>query len=117
MKRLGDLEAEVMNVLWECEDPQSVHDLLAHMSERKFAYTTILTVVTHLHEKGWVDRVKVSRAYMYSPAQSRAEATSQALREILDTSNDSAAVLMHFAKTVTDEELEALRGHLPDVNG
>lgn len=116
MKRLGDLEAEVMNVLWACNEPQSVHNLLAHMADRQFAYTTILTVVTHLHEKGWVERTKVSRAYMYSPAQTRAEATSQALREILDTSHDSAAVLMHFAKTVTDDELQALRGSLPDTD-
>jgi predicted transcriptional regulator len=116
MKRLGDLEAEVMNVLWECDQPQSVHDLRALMAERQLAYTTIMTVLTHLHEKGWVNRAKRSRAYLYSPAQTRAEATSRALREILDTSTDSAAVLMHFAKTVTDDELDALRGNLPDVN-
>ena len=116
MKRLGDLEAEVMNVLWQCDRPQSVHDLRELMADRNPAYTTILTVVTHLHEKGWVERTKQSRAYLYSPVQSRAEATSQALREILDTSTDSSAVLMHFAKTVTDDELDALRGNLPDAN-
>ncbi|QBJ96345.1 BlaI/MecI/CopY family transcriptional regulator [Rhodococcus sp. ABRD24] len=110
MKGLGGLEAEVMDVLWSATEPMSVHDLLATLSERKqFAYTTILTVVTHLHEKGWVDREKRSRAYFYRPARTREEATSQALRELLDSSNDSAAVLLHFARTISDAEREALQ--------
>lgn len=110
MKGLGDLEAEVMDILWASPDPLSVHDLVAAFSERKpLAYTTILTVVTHLHEKGWVEREKRSRAYFYFPKQSREEATSQALRELLDASNDSAAVLLHFAQTVSETEQAALR--------
>jgi predicted transcriptional regulator len=113
MRKLGDLEAAVMNVLWECDDAQSVHDLRERLVDRDLAYTTVLTVVTHLHDKGWVHRRKVSRAYLYSPVMSRAEATSQALREILDTSTDSAAVLMHFVKTASAEELDALRALPP----
>ena len=115
MKRLGDLEAAVMNVLWESDTPRSVHELRDLLSDRDLAYTTVLTVVTHLHEKGWVHRTKLSRAYIYAPVQTRAEATSQALRDILDTSGDSAAVLMHFAKTATARELDALRAHLPEA--
>lgn len=110
MKGLGGLEAEVMDILWSSAEPLSVHDLLDTLSERKqLAYTTILTVVTHLHEKGWVEREKRSRAYFYFPVRSREEATSQALRELLDSSNDSAAVLLHFAGTVSETEQEALR--------
>lgn len=110
MKGLGGLEAEVMDILWASPDPMSVHDLVAVFSERKeLAYTTVLTVVTHLHEKGWVERDKRSRAYFYSPKQSREEATSQALRELLDASSDSAAVLLHFARTVSETEHAALR--------
>lgn len=110
MKKLGGLEAEVMDCLWASPEPMSVHELLDQLDERKqYAYTTILTVVTHLHEKGWVEREKRSRAYYYRPVQSREEATSQALRELLDSSADSAAVLLHFARTVSDSEHEALR--------
>ena len=79
------------------------------VSVDKLAYTTILTVVTHLFDKGWVSREKKSRAYFYRPSRSREEATSRALRELLDSSSDSAAVLLHFAKTMTDAENEALR--------
>ncbi|WAL49878.1 BlaI/MecI/CopY family transcriptional regulator [Rhodococcus pyridinivorans] len=110
MQRLGGLEAEVMNELWATDEPLSVHDLVDRLSARKqFAYTTILTVVTHLHEKGWVTREKKSRAYFYSPSRSREEATSQALRALLDSSTDPSAVLLHFAKTVSDHEYDALQ--------
>lgn len=110
MKGLGGLEAEVMDILWTSAEPMSVHDLLDTLNERKqLAYTTILTVVTHLHEKGWVEREKRSRAYYYYPARTREEATSQALRQLLDSSSDSAAVLLHFARTVSETEQEALR--------
>lgn len=110
MQGLGGLEAEVMNVLWASSTPLSVHDLVDTLNERKqFAYTTILTVVTHLHDKGWVEREKRSRAYYYRPVHTREEATSLALRELLDTSADPAAVLLHFAGTVSESEHEALR--------
>ncbi|BDT85558.1 BlaI/MecI/CopY family transcriptional regulator [Nocardia cyriacigeorgica] len=110
MYGLGGLEAEVMEILWDAPDAMSVHDLVEVLARRKqLAYTTILTVVTHLYEKGWVTREKRSRAYYYSPRNSRAEATSLALRELLDGSNDPAAVLLHFAGTVTEHEEQALR--------
>lgn len=113
MKRLGALEADVMDVLWSAgPQPQSVHDILDALADRQLAYTTILTVVTNLHTKGFLNRVKVSRAYLYSPVQTREEATSQALRDILDRSDDSAAVLMHFAQTATPAEQDALRKSL-----
>ncbi|MCD2107329.1 MULTISPECIES: BlaI/MecI/CopY family transcriptional regulator [Rhodococcus] len=110
MQGLGGLEAEVMDVLWQSDDALSVKDLVEILGERRqLAYTTILTVVTHLYDKGWVSREKKSRAYFYRPSRSREEATSRALRELLDSSSDSAAVLLHFARTMTDAENEALR--------
>ena len=112
MQGLGGLEAEVMNVLWSIERPLSVHDVVEAVTEtsgRLPAYTTILTVVTHLHRKGWVQREKRSRAFYYAPSSSRAEATAHALRALLDDSGNTDAVLLHIAKTVTDPEFDALR--------
>ena len=58
MKRLGALEADVMDVLWSAgPQPQSVHDILDALADRQLAYTTILTVVTNLHTKGFLNRV------------------------------------------------------------
>ncbi|WP_336882807.1 BlaI/MecI/CopY family transcriptional regulator [Rhodococcus globerulus] len=110
MKRLGGLESEVMNLLWDADEPLAVRDLVDRLEGgAPKAYTTILTVVTHLHEKGWVQREKRSRAYIYSPSRSRDEATSLAMRELLDNSSDSVSALLHFAQNVSEDEYEALR--------
>lgn len=111
IKGLGALEADVMDVLWEHPEPQSVREILDRISaaDQAWAYTTILTVMTHLFEKGWVDRDKQGLRFLYWPTRSRAEATSQALRAILDASTDSAAVLLHLAKHVSASESAALR--------
>lgn len=114
MKQLGTLEADVMDAVWDAApEALSVHDILAAFSDRKLAYTTILTVVTNLHSKGFVTRTKVSRAYQYRAKHTREEVTSQTLRDILDSSDDPTAVLMHFAQTATPEETAALRKSLP----
>ncbi|WP_066902693.1 BlaI/MecI/CopY family transcriptional regulator [Millisia brevis] len=110
MQGLGDLEALVMDELWSTDEPQSVHDLVARLERHKsLAYTTVLTVVTHLHDKGWVSRQKRGRAYFYTATESRAAATARAVRELLDSSADPAAVLLHFARTATARESDILR--------
>ena len=108
MKGLGTLEARVMDLLWASEESLSVRDMV-NMLPGDYAYTTILTVVTHLYEKDWVSRDKLGRAYLYRPAQSRAEATSQVLRDIIDTSGDPEGVMLHLARTVTASESAAFR--------
>ncbi len=111
VKGLGALEKQVMTVLWEVPDALSVHDLVDHLGaeQRTPAYTTILTVVTHLWEKGWVRREKVGRRYRYRPSRSRAEATTELLREILDASPDAPGALLHLARTASAREVQALR--------
>ena len=111
MKGLGSLENQVMTVLWEVPDALSVHELVNRLGgeQRTPAYTTVLTVVTHLWEKGWVQREKVGRRYQYRPSRSRAEATTDLLREILDASPDATSALLHLARTASAREVEALR--------
>ena len=112
MTHLGSLERAVMDVLWNSRAAMSVHDLLAELDERELAYTTVLTVVTNLHRKELVGREKIGRSYRYFPLQSREEATSRTLREVLDESGDSASVLMHFPRMVTAEERQILSEQL-----
>ena len=71
MTGLGSLERAVMDVLWSAGAAMSVHDLVEELHDREPAYTTVLTVVTNLHKKGFVGREKVSRAYRYFPMQTR----------------------------------------------
>ncbi|GAA3794945.1 BlaI/MecI/CopY family transcriptional regulator [Amycolatopsis tucumanensis] len=107
---LGDLESSVMDVLWRVAEPVKVREVLERLSTpRQLAYTTVMTVLDNLHRKGWVERALDGKAYRYQPALSREEAAARALRTILDSSGDPEAVLLHFAQSASEEEVDVLR--------
>ncbi|MBP2329717.1 putative transcriptional regulator [Kibdelosporangium banguiense] len=110
---LGDLESAVMTVLWQADEPVKVRDVLDTLDTgKKLAYTTVMTVMDNLHRKGWVQRELDGKAYLYEPALSREEAAARALREVLESSGDAEAVLMHFASSVSERERDVLRSGL-----
>jgi predicted transcriptional regulator len=110
MQGLGELEAAVMNVLWDAAEPLKVRDVLERLhTGRQLAYTTVMTVLDNLHRKQWVERVKQGKAYEYKATFSREDASARALRDVLDSSADPHAVLMRFVETVSDEETDLLR--------
>ena len=118
MHGLGELELKVMDVLWRSDEPLRVRDVLDQLpTERRFAYTTIMTVLDRLHDKGWLERTRTGRAYRYSPARSRGEASAELLREVLDSSGDAESVLLHFAASVSERESELLRRALETGRG
>ena len=113
MRGLGELEAAVMDVLWQAGVPLKVRETLDRLTtDRRLAYTTVMTVLDNLHRKQWVTRELDGKAYLYEAAFSREEAAAQALRDVLDSSGDPEAVLMHFVATVSDEETDLLRAAL-----
>ncbi|MBC9003016.1 BlaI/MecI/CopY family transcriptional regulator [Micromonospora aurantiaca] len=110
MKGLGALEAAVMEVLWKAEVPLRVRDVLEQLSpERPLAYTTVLTVLDNLHRKDLVAREKHGKAYQYCPAGTREEITARALRKVMDSSTHPDLVLLHFARSASERELDILR--------
>lgn len=99
-----------MTRLWSVTEPQSVHDLVERIGQRrKLAYTTVLTVVTKLHDKGWLHREKRQRAYYYFPSRSAAAAQADAVRAALDAAPDSTEALELVAATMTTPERDAVR--------
>ncbi|MEC3974392.1 BlaI/MecI/CopY family transcriptional regulator [Amycolatopsis sp. H20-H5] len=110
MLRLGELEASVMDVLWKASEPMPVREVLAEINKnRSLAYTTVMTVLDNLYRKEWVVRELDGRAYQYTPAVSRDEAAAQALRDVLDATDDPESALLHFARSATPQESDVLR--------
>ena len=114
--RLGELEAEVMNVCWE-KGQATVHDVRdALQPGRDLAYTTVMTVMTRLEEKGMRRRHKEGRAYVYTPAHRREQVAGSLLRSLVDRFYKGAALpaIAHLLQTEEDvdeaelERLEAL---------
>lgn len=117
MRRLGDLEAEIMDRLWTWNRPATVREIVDDINKiRPVAYTTVMTVTNILYGKGWLLRGKHGRAWLYSPVRSR-EAYSAALMEDgLGESKDRPTALVHFVENMSEEEVTALRKALRNVN-
>jgi len=113
VRGLGDLEADLMNVLWAAAAPmpvREVQDVLAAQKVR--AYTTVMTVLDNLYRKGYVQRTKQGKAFLYSATVSRAQAAADSMREVLSQAEDVQSALLHFANAMTDGESQALRDGL-----
>ena len=66
-RSLGNLEQEVMDVIWKYKKC-SVRDVLNHLRKNKrYAYTTIATILKRLHEKGLVTKKIEDEGHIYSP--------------------------------------------------
>lgn|SRR5690625_1876246 len=119
---LGHLEYEVVRALW-AQAPASVSAVLARInrdrgSDNQLAYTTVMTVLTRLHEKGVLDRERRGRGYDYTPRfdeQALVEHLgSQEVRNLLDRYGDVA--LAQFAAAVEQADPK-LRRRLRNLTG
>jgi len=103
-RKLGDLELQILNVLWE-RGPSTVRDVLEALRvEPRPAYTTVLTMMRLMHEKGYLDRREQGRAHVYQ-AKLREKPTKRTLLEaLIDTAfQGSAEALM--VRLIEDERL------------
>jgi predicted transcriptional regulator len=118
VRGFGDLEAVIMDRVWEHAEPVTVRDLHVELSaERVIAYTTVMSTMDNLHRKGWLNRVKEGKAYRYSPSASREEYSARLMREALADGGDTEVVLSHFLAQIDGEESEALRSVLSKLRG
>ncbi len=70
-KTLGPLELSVMQIIWEKEEC-TVRDVMENLRQKKaMAYTTIMTVMENLYQKGFVKRIKLKKTYHYKPLAPR----------------------------------------------
>ena len=110
MHGFGDLEAVIMDRVWDHDGPVTVREVFEELqAERVIAYTTVMTTMDNLHRKGWLARVKEGKAYRYTATASREEYSARLMREALDDGGDTQAVLSHFVAQMDGEESEVLR--------
>jgi predicted transcriptional regulator len=112
-RRLGELENEVMTRLWQWNRPVTVREVLEDLlRERELAYTTVMTVMDKLFQKGWLRREQDGRAFRYEPVSSREAYTAALMNDAWATSDNPAAALVHFFGMMSPEQQEALRDAL-----
>ncbi|MGO2684386.1 MAG: BlaI/MecI/CopY family transcriptional regulator [Microbacterium sp.] len=106
----GELEAEVMRILWEQSEPMSVREVQAVFSGRVPAYTTLMTALERLQKKGQVIRSGDSpRKVRFQAARSGDEHVSLSMMSALEGAGDREAALLKFAGNLAVEDVELLR--------
>ncbi|WP_097986650.1 BlaI/MecI/CopY family transcriptional regulator [Streptomyces sp. f150] len=109
-RQLGDLEDAVMTRVWQWNRPVTVREVLEDLQqERSIAYTTVMTVMDNLHQKGWVRREVDGRAYRYTAVSTRAAYSAALMNEAWSQSDNPAAALVAFFGMMSAEQREALQ--------
>ena len=80
---LGPLESAVMDRLWK-RGSATVRDIVDDLARtRSLAYTTVMTIMTRLHAKGLLQRVREGKTYVYRPAFTKEEHRERISREMV----------------------------------
>ena len=111
-----DRELDVMNVLWEhgsatvTEVRDALHDELA--------YTTVLTILRTLEEKGYITHEEEGRAHRYAPTVARAAAEKSAvgkmLRKLFRGSPELLLTQLVADRKLTEDDLKKMRRLIDD---
>src|SRR6266487_3316339 len=87
-----DRELDVMSVLWDI-GPATVADVRERIAD-ELAYTTVLTVLRTLEQKGYVGHTEDGRAHRYKPLVKREVAGRTALRRLVEKVFDGSPELL-----------------------
>ncbi|HEV2936586.1 MAG TPA: BlaI/MecI/CopY family transcriptional regulator [Streptosporangiaceae bacterium] len=110
MRQFGELEAVIMDRLWQRDRPALVREVLDDLREdRPLAYTTVMAVMENLYRKGWLRRDRDGRAWRYEPTSSRSAYTAALMSDALATSTDRRIALAHFVLQMSPHDAALLQ--------
>jgi BlaI family transcriptional regulator, penicillinase repressor len=115
-RALGDRELDVMGVVWELGSA-TVGEVRERLRD-ELAYTTVLTVLRNLEDKGFVTHQAEGRAHRYFPRVERGAARRSALARVIDKlfhgSTEELVAHLVEERTLTAEQLQRLRQRIAD---
>jgi BlaI family transcriptional regulator, penicillinase repressor len=94
-RTLTEQELEIMKVVWELQTA-TVRDVYeALLRRRKIAYTTVMTMINILEEKGYLKKRAEDKAHVYRPAHAKAKVIQAMVQEFVSrVFNGSAEPLL-----------------------
>ena len=112
----GQLEADVMAVLWSSDRPLTPTDVERRLGG-SLARTTVATILARLHGKGVAARVRGGRAFVYTAAHDAAGLVARRMRWELDRGQDRSSALKRFVCDLGTDDVRLLRALLDDTDG
>ena len=107
-RAFGELEGAVLAALWAAERPLVPAEVQATVGG-ELAYTTVMTILVRLHDKGLIDRKKAGRAFAYRPVVAETDVVADQVRRLLERGHDRAAVLQGLVDGLAPGDERLLR--------
>ena len=116
--RLTDQELKIMKIIWDREQA-TVRDVYEELlSDRRVAYTTVMTMMGILEQKGHLRKSSRGRAYVYRPARPKQQVVGSIVQDFVSKVFDGSArpLLVHLAENqdISEAELEEISRMLRD---
>jgi predicted transcriptional regulator len=115
---LAPVELMLMKAVWKLERATVQEVMEAVGPQRKLAYTTVLSMLRNLENKGFLTHDEEDRKYLYRPLVNEGEVTSSMLRDLLNRAFDGSKELLvsrlFELEGVDEEELQSLRNKLSE---
>jgi predicted transcriptional regulator len=113
-------ELAIMKVVWRL-DKATVREVYeALRDKRPVAYTTVMTMMRILEDKGYLKKTLVDRAHVYRPAQKRQQVVGVMVRDFLDRVFDGAPadLLVHLARDnkLTDKQRRIVKQLIEEID-
>lgn len=109
---LTEVELELMDVLWE-KGRGTVSEIVEALPEARLAYSSVLTMMRILEQKGYVRHEKEGRAFIYLPLVDREQARKSVigylLKRFFNNSPELLVVNLLEHEDVSPEEIRKLR--------
>lgn len=109
----GELEAAALAVLQSAGSALTPAQVRAKLGS-DLAYTTVVTILSRLHAKGVLTRIRSGRAYSYAPVADEPGLAARRMRGVLEAEADREAVLARFVSGLSPDDEHVLRRMLAD---
>jgi predicted transcriptional regulator len=109
---LTDQELEIMKVVWE-RGSATVREVYEELlKQRKIAYTTVMTMMGILEQKGRLNKEVSERAYVYTPAEPQGKVVGSMVKDFIARMFNGSAqpLLVHLAENrdLRQEDLDEI---------
>lgn len=120
LKKLGEAELEIMQVIWDSENPVTSNHILKKLQgRRQWQLSTLMTSLTRLRDKGFIscDRSTGSNLYtsIVSENEYKAGASRHFLEKLYNNSIQNMIASLYSNRTIQSSDIEELRNFLDQL--
>ena len=117
LKKLGEAELEIMQVIWDSEHPVTSNYILKELQgRRRWQLSTLMTSLTRLSDKGFVHCDRSTGSNLYTSVileeEYKARASSHFLEKLYNNSIQNMIATLYNNKTIKNSDIEELRSFL-----